>query len=108
MPQTKSAKKTLRVEKRRKAVNFLVKEKIHEAVKTSRKTPTLNSVKKAFSVLDQAVKKQVIHKNKASRLKKRLNLLLTKTSIKSYTKSKHAQEQHQPASSRRLRKKATR
>jgi len=108
MPQTKSAKKTLRVEKRRKAVNFLVKEKIREAVKIARKTPTAASLQKATSILDIAVKKQILHKNKASRLKKRLNSLLTKTSEKSYTKDTHAQRQNQPAASRRLRKKAAR
>lgn len=108
MPQTKSAKKTLRVEKRRQAVNFLVKEKIREAVKMARQKPTVASLQKASSILDIAVKKEVLHKNKASRLKKRLNSLLTKTSEKSYTKSEHAQRQNQPVASRRLRKKAAR
>lgn len=108
MPQTKSAKKTLRAEKRRKAVNFLVKEKIREAIKTARQKPTAAALQKASSFLDQAVKKQILHKNKASRLKKRLSSLLTKTSEKSYTKDTHAQRQNQPVTPRRLRKKAAR
>lgn len=108
MPQTKSAKKTLRVEKRRKAVNLLVKEKIREAVKIARQKPTATSLQKASSILDIGVKKQILHKNKASRLKKRLNSLLTKTSEKGYTKSEHAQRQNQPVATRRLRKKAAR
>jgi small subunit ribosomal protein S20 len=108
MPQTKSAKKTLRVEKRRKAVNLLVKEKIREAVKMARQKPTATTLQKASSILDQAVKKEILHKNKASRLKKRLSSLLTKTSEKSYTKDTHAQRQNKPTAARRLRKKATR
>lgn len=108
MPQTKSAKKTLRVEKRRKAVNFLVKEKVREALKIARKKPTAATLQKASSILDQAVKKQIVHKNKASRLKKRLNSLLTKTTEKSYTKTTHAQRQNKPIASRGLRKKTAR
>jgi len=82
-------------------------------VSQMRKKPSKENLQKTASLLDRAVKKGVIHQNRAARLKKRLNWLLTKSGKNSYTKTtkqtiKHAQKQNQPATSRRLRKKAAR
>ena len=79
MPIIKSAKKALRRDQRRAIVNKRIKEKIKEALKKARKTPTKKALTLAFSALDKAAKKKVIHKNKAARLKSRLVKLLKKT-----------------------------
>lgn len=78
MPVTKSAKKALRQSKRKKLVNDRVLRQLRRVVKKTRTSGTLDSIKKAYSALDKAVKKNVIHKNKASRLKSRLVKLLEK------------------------------
>ena len=76
MPVTVSAKKALRRDRRRTIVNKKIRIKIKEAVKAARKKPTPKTLKEAYSALDRAAKKKVIHKNKASRLKSRLAKLL--------------------------------
>ncbi len=88
MPIIKSAKKALRVSNRRHAINLRVKRAYKEAVRDVRRlvsekpanaesaekfAETLKKTStKAYSELDKAAKKGVIHKNKASRLKSRL------------------------------------
>lgn len=76
MPITKSAKKALRRDQRRRKINLKVKIPLKKALRSARKGPTLKSLSKAFSWLDQAVKKNLIHKHKAARLKSRLAKLL--------------------------------
>lgn len=78
MPIIKSAKKALRQSKRKKLVNDRVLRQVRRVLKKARTSATPDSVKKAYSALDRAVKKNVIHKNKASRLKSRLAKLLAK------------------------------
>lgn len=78
MPIIESAKKALRQSKRKKLVNDRVLRQLRCVVKKARTSRTPDSIKKAYSALDRAVKKNVIHKNKASRLKSRLAKLLTK------------------------------
>ena len=84
MPLTKSAKKALKVSKRQKAENDLVRANIKNALKSakiaikSKSKDADDLLSKAYRELDLAAKKHVIHKNKASRLKSRL----TKTSTK--------------------------
>ena len=72
MPIIKSAKKKLRQDKKRAARNVVAKTKVKEAVKSVKKTPTKEGVSKAYSALDQAVKKKIIHKNKAARIKSQI------------------------------------
>ena len=91
MPITKSAKKALRRDRRRTTVNKLIKEKLKRVVLLARKKPTLENLKKASSLLDQAAKKGLIHQKKASRLKSRLAKLVksgdkTRPTIKKKTK----------------------
>lgn len=73
MPIIKSSKKALRQSKRKKLVNDRVLRQLRRVVKKARTSRTPDSIKKAYSALDRAVKKNVIHKNKASRLKSRLS-----------------------------------
>jgi len=79
MPNTKSAIKAMRQSITRKARNIKSKDKFRSAVKEVRKLITagkkseaMEAMKKAMSTLDKAVKTNVIHKNKSSRLKSRL------------------------------------
>lgn len=81
MPQTKSAKKALRQEHRRQAVNLLVRQRIKRGLKTAREKPDLKNLTLASKILDQAAKKGIIHQNKASRLKSRLAKLAAKTTL---------------------------
>jgi small subunit ribosomal protein S20 len=79
MPNTKSANKAMRQSRRRNAINTRTKYKFKSAVKETRtliaagsSADAATSLKKAMSALDKAVKKNVIHKNTASRRKSRL------------------------------------
>lgn len=72
MPIIKSAKKKLRQDKKRQARNLIVKKKYKEALKVAQKKPTKKNLKQAFSIIDKAAKKGIIHKNKAARLKAKL------------------------------------
>ena len=78
MPVTKSAKGALKVAKRNTLQNARIKRRVHAVVKTARETKTKDALSKAFSVLDRAAKINVIHTNKAARLKSRLSALLSK------------------------------
>lgn len=85
MPNTKSAAKAMRQSERRRTNNLRTKSKFKLAVKEVRKnvaakeTKTLEAdLKKAFSTLDKAVKKGVIHKNTANRKKSRLAKAIAK------------------------------
>lgn len=74
MPITKSAKKALRVSRRKRVANLVTIKKYKDAVKAVRKSgkddPKLLS--NAYKQLDKAAKKNLIHRNKAARLKSRL------------------------------------
>lgn len=73
MPVIKSAKKKLRQDRKRTAVNMQTKQDYREAIKDAKKNPTKKvATQKAYSAIDTAVKKNVIHKNKAARLKSQL------------------------------------
>lgn len=87
MPQTISAKKSLRKDRRRQLVNRLTIQKVKKAITSVRKGLSGESLKEASSFLDQAVKKDVLHKNKASRLKSRLAKLVGKATIQEKVKA---------------------
>jgi len=57
-------KKSLKKSRRNREYNLKFKREIKNALKTKKK--------EAVSLLDKAVKKKVIHKNKAARIKSRL------------------------------------
>lgn len=76
---TKSAKKAIKVQERRRARNQIVKSKVktslrkaNEVVAGEGQEDALAIVTKAMSELDKAVAKGVIHKNQAGRKKSRL------------------------------------
>ncbi|KKP86573.1 MAG: 30S ribosomal protein S20 [Candidatus Roizmanbacteria bacterium GW2011_GWA2_35_8] len=80
MPIIKSAKKKVRKDKKRAVHNAKVlsffKETLKKIKKGGRGVPEL--IKKYYSQIDKAVKKNVIHKNKAKRLKSTAGKLLAK------------------------------
>lgn len=85
MPNTKSANKAMRQSRRRNVINTRTKFKVKSAVKNTRTLisegnakDAAESLKKAMSALDKAVKKDVLHKNTASRRKSRLQKAITK------------------------------
>lgn len=87
MPITRSAKKALRQNIKRRERNLAKKEAYKKAIKEYKKLLANNKIEEAkqklnlvYKTLDKASKTNVIHKNKASRLKSRLSLLLKKQS----------------------------
>lgn len=69
MPLIKSAIKKLKQDKTRTKLNNKYRKNYKEAVKKATKGATKGLVGKAYAALDKAVKKGIIHKNKAARLK---------------------------------------
>lgn len=96
MPIIKSAKKALRVSEKRNIVNDLTRFKIKSAVKAVKVGIAKNDknipelLQKAYRELDIATKKNVIVKNKASRLKSRLAKAIAKepVAVKAKVKTK--------------------
>ena len=72
MPVTKQAKKKLRQDLKREIKNRDLKSKFKKTLKVTRTSPTAKKLSEASKVIDKAAKKNVIHKNKAARLKSRL------------------------------------
>lgn len=84
MPITKSAKKALRGSIRKKEINKAVKIKLRQAIRGA----TAKKMSETFSAIDKAAKANIIHKNKAARLKSRLSksIRLEKAPAKTITK----------------------
>lgn len=85
MPITKSAKKSLRQSKKRRARNIRQKEAFKDIIKNIRKLVLENKKKeaekllpKAYKAIDKAAKAGVIKKNTADRKKSRLTKLVNK------------------------------
>ena len=72
MPINKSAKKKVKVDKRRTAVNKVYRKKVKQALKEIGIKKSKKTLPNVYRALDRAAKKKVIHKNKAARLKSRL------------------------------------
>jgi len=72
MPVTSSAKKALRQQKRRARENKRTRRRYKEAIKKFLQKPGEKTLSLAYSLIDRAAKKNVIHPNKAKRLKSRL------------------------------------
>lgn len=75
MPVTKQAIKKVRQDARKTIFNLRRKKAFKAAILAFRKKPTAAGLKKVYSALDRAAKTNVIHKNKAARLKSRLSKL---------------------------------
>ncbi len=80
MPVGRSAKKKQRQDKKRAGINLLVKKKLKDSIKKYRAKPGEKLLTAVFNQLDRAANKNIIHSNKASRLKSRLSKLLNNKS----------------------------
>jgi len=76
MPVTKSAKGALKKDQRRQAENLKTKNAYKKAIGYFKKNISSQALSEAYTKIDRAAKKNVIHKNKASRLKSQLAKLL--------------------------------
>ena len=92
MPVIKSAIKKLRQAKTKAARNKGVKVTLRELMTKFRKAPAQKLFSELTSSLDKAAKTNVIHKNKASRLKSRLSKLLPKLAPKPVAPRKTAKK----------------
>ena len=87
MPITKSAKKALRQNKRRRQRNLRrfdamreIIKKIKKLVAENKKEEALKLLPQAYKVIDKATKTEIIKKNNAARKKSRLTKLISKPS----------------------------
>lgn len=102
MPVTKSAKKALRTDIRRKAENDLVRSKIKGAYKgakisiAKKESDVAEKIQSLYRELDLAAKKNVIHRNKAARLKSRIT--------KSASKADHSAPETKPKKTKKASK----
>lgn len=80
MPNIKRAIKKDKQDKRKRVINDLARRKLKATVKDVRKADkaTQEDLSKAYSVIDKAVKKGLIHKNKGARLKSKVIKSTTK------------------------------
>ncbi len=76
MPILKHAKKKLKQDKLRTVRNKKVKTTFKLAVKKAKSEKNAKTVSGAFKAIDKAVKKNIIHKNKAARMKSALSKLV--------------------------------
>jgi len=73
MPITKSAIKKLRQDKVRQVRNKALKMNLKVALKRALETKSSDAILNGLSLTDKAVKNNLIHRNKAARLKSRLS-----------------------------------
>lgn len=99
MPVIKSAIKKLRKDRIRKERNDEFRKNLDKAIKKASKLTSVTKLTAAISLLDKAAKKNVIHKNKASRLKSRLVKL---ASAKTVEKTKQKPKLKTKKASRKL------
>jgi small subunit ribosomal protein S20 len=93
MPVTKTAKRALRGSKNKRYFNKLLLKRLEIALRAAKKTKKTENVLKAVSLADRAAKKQVIHKNKAARIKSQLSkLIASKAKPKAAKKSSSKEE----------------
>lgn len=89
MPNIKSAKKRVKTSERNRQRNVAIKsavktsiKKVFESIKNDAGKEQISSnVNKAYSVIDKAVTKGIMHKNTAARKKSRLTRHVNKGSI---------------------------
>lgn len=76
MPILKNAIKALKVSKKKTINNSQIKSKIKTAIDDAKKNPEAKKLSAAFSAIDRGVKKNILQKNKAARVKASLSKLL--------------------------------
>lgn len=79
MPLLQNAKKAARSSEKKRSYNQRVRSQMKTAIDAVKKSPTLQTVNQAFSSIDKAVKRNIIHSNKAGRIKSQLSKLVVST-----------------------------
>lgn len=79
MPILKNAKKALRSSNRKAVVNRDIKSRLKTRTDGLLGSPTLDNLKLVFSAIDKAKKRNLIHINKAARLKSQMNKVVLAT-----------------------------
>jgi len=92
MPVLKHAKKKLRQDKKRTLANRKVKDAYKKLFKAAVKAKTADAVSKAFQSIDKAAKQNILHENKAARLKSSLSKLVPAGSEKPTTASSESKK----------------
>ncbi|MCL4392647.1 30S ribosomal protein S20 [Patescibacteria group bacterium] len=80
MANIKSSKKDIRRTKRRTFINSGYRIDLDKLEKTFIKKPTDKNLSSIYSILDKMVKKNIIHKNKAARIKSKFISVLKEKS----------------------------
>jgi len=87
MPIIKSAKKRVKVASKASIRNSKTKRSLRTALKVFDATPNSKSHASVNSNIDKAMKKGVIHKNKAARLKRKASLKAKSSGVKFVAKA---------------------
>lgn len=90
MPIIKSAKKRVRTANKAAIRNSKTKRTLKTALKAFAKSPSASTKSDAQSNLDKAVKKGIMHKNKAARLQKKTAAKAKAAGVKSTATAKKA------------------
>jgi len=69
MPVTKTAKRALRSSKRKEQINSILQSKLEAAIRVASKSGKKDDITLVSSLADRAAKLNIIHKNKAARIK---------------------------------------
>ncbi|MCL2110272.1 30S ribosomal protein S20 [Microgenomates group bacterium] len=77
MPILKNAQKALRASQRKAIINTRVRSQVKTTSDKVKKTKDVSQLPSAQSAIDKAVKKNLLSKNKAARLKSRLTKLVS-------------------------------
>jgi small subunit ribosomal protein S20 len=88
MPVIKSAIKKLRKDKKREAHNDAFRDLMGQAIKAVKRETNTANLSHAFSLIDKAAKKHLLHKNKAARMKSSLSKLITTIAVAKPTTKK--------------------
>ena len=86
MPILKNALKKMHQDSKKTAANQAIKTNLKTVLAKAKKSGASTDLQSAFSALDKAAKKNLIHKNKASRQKARLAKLV-KAEVKEIAKT---------------------
>ena len=86
MPVTKTAKRALRSSKRKEAINKQIRGNLEAAIRIAKKKKGVKDILTAISQADRAAKKNLIHKNKAARIKRSLSKFIPRKKTISKTK----------------------
>lgn len=106
MPILDNAKKALRSSRRKEKVNQVLKSKTRTLVKRAKLEPTQDNISSAFSSIDKSVKKNLMHKNKAARIKSSLSSIKDDDAQKTPAKKKKAVKSDSKPSKKKSNKKS--